>query len=378
MADKHVCKWSTPTPAVTESVIETFGHDGTTVTLTFNQDVDPLQIANAMSARLANHNPPSETVTVSPSSEGPVTPTDAVVPPAVITAEVASKHPSVRAISTTPSTSVRLLIVAPTRGQALLNLPAGITGIAGPLGSTQAWSTTIPLQQTLTLSEVSADVPVQGPIQLALQISNPDAPKDLLIPALTIDPPIDIAITATDAGLAVNANFLPGETYRLSTTATWPDDASTRGHPLAAYTAESSVEINIPARPPGLWELDDSISHGQLRIAASKVPSANLIVRDQHDDEIFASSEIRWTAGSEVPALINTEELFSTLSTVTYHLNAEADSEPPTTWKTTVTIEQVAVRPQALVAAVFTWTKAILSGNEQADIPVRVVRLGRN
>ncbi len=66
MAQAHVCSWSTPALSVANAAVETFSRDGTMVTLTFNQNVDPLVIAKALNVTLASPKTTQEEIVTDP------------------------------------------------------------------------------------------------------------------------------------------------------------------------------------------------------------------------------------------------------------------------------------------------------------------------
>ena len=410
MAQAHACSWSTPALSVANAAVETFSRDGTMVTLTFNQEVDPLVIAKALNVTLASpitsqeeqvtdSNPiitaPKETIpdqTAEPgktaistpvtiAADNSVTPTlPPTTDPAVVAVAptAAAVLPNVRAISTSPGTTVRLLVTAPTRGEATLNLPAGTIGTAGPLGTMASWSTTIDLQQTLTLTHADVVVPSTGLIHVSLHVSHPGSPRDLLAPGILIDPPVQVTLHTTEQGVDLIGDFIPGTSYRMSTAATWPDDNTTSGHVLGAYTAESSITVNVPARPPGVWTSDEKIINGQVLVSAHAVDKATVLVQDAEGDETLISNEITWkttTADHGAPTNISAETLSEALIPGTYRIVIAADTEPPAHWQRRLVVETISVRPQAVLAALHTLGEAILAGNANADVPVRIVRL---
>ncbi len=307
-----------------------------------------------------------------------VAPEDATTTPVVPAATVApaATMPLVRAVSTGPAATIRLLIAAPVRGLARLRLPAGTVGVAGPRGLVAPWQQSVPLQQTLVLTQASARVPSHGEVQVEVAVSDPHAPRDLLAPAVMVEPALPVTVSTTDHGLSLIGAFSPGQTYRISTGATWPDEPGTSGHVLAAYTAASSVTIAIPPRPPGLWPLDDGIVDGHLHLAAEQVSSATVTLLHGADEETVASSELTWTSPGDAPARLDLDELTAGLSVDRYRLRADA-ADHQTTWSQPMVIEEVRVRPHALLAAVITLGQALWAGDHVSDVPVRVVRLER-
>lgn len=283
--------WSTAALSLSAATVETFDRDGTIVALTFNQPVDPTVIAGGLSVVL----PPAEaqpvTVVAPPSpqtvAETPtVTVTETTTEPATepkkgeVTKVLAitPTPPLVRALSTAPATTVRLVIQSATRGSATIGLKAGTVGSAGPLGLVQAWEQVVPLQQTLVLNQAVASVPSHGAVRVDVTTSDAKAPLDLLAPTITVDPALPVSVKITDTGLSVVGDFQPGQTYRIHSAAVWPDEPLTSGHVLPAYSAASSVSVVIPARPAGLWLLDDAVAAGDVRVAAHAIATATATV----------------------------------------------------------------------------------------------------
>jgi hypothetical protein len=404
--------WSTPALAVSSAVVETFDREGTTIALTFNQPVDPLAIAQELSLEIT----PAETLVAvdpvpdeeavadlvknldkpAPSSEPAVTsekpaavsePPVAVVSadkpvanadkPAVVAAQPAVAKPAaaqVRAISTGFASTVRLLLAAPVRGTAALRLPAGTTGVGGPLGLTQAWEQRLSLLQTLNLTQAEAVVPMHGDVRVDVAVSDPAAPRELLAPAVTVDPAVPVTISTTDAGVSLVGAFVPGQTYHIAVAATWPDEPTTSGHVLPAYTAASAVSVTIPDRPPGIWPVDHEVINGIQRFAAHGVTRADVMLLSG-EDECVASREVTWTTPSDVPAVLDLDDLTLDQPAAQYRLHVSVSGEMPVYSDQTLVVEQLHVRPQALFAALTDWTIAALAGNEDADVPVRVVRV---
>jgi hypothetical protein len=323
--------------------------------------------------------PAEESTGIAEAAPAPATeasPAVAIVAPAPAPMPVAAPAaPVVRAISTSPAATIRLLVSAPGRGPATLRLPAGVVGIGGPLGLTGTWEQSLPLRQTLTLGEAIAEVPSHGDVRVEIAVSDVHAPRDLLAPVVTVDPPLPVTISTSDRGLSLVGGFVPGQRYTISAAATWPDDPATSGHLLSAYTAASAISLEIPARPAGLWALDHGLSDGTLRLAAHAVTQATAQVLPQDGAEAVASDELVWSAGSEVPALLDGEALTRSLAPGRYRLRVTGQEAPP--WEQPLVVEEVQVRPSALLAALATWGRAVLAGAQLADVPVRVVQLER-
>lgn len=453
--------WSTPALAISGAVVETFDRDSTTIALTFNQPVDPLAIAQELSAEIVAAETTAEAAEASAAVTPPVDPVIAVAPapaetsapvvstdkpaagdqqPAassdrpVITAEPAvvgepavastppadpviaaappaetsapvvstdkpaasdqqpaasSQHPAliaepqppvvkqpvVRAISTGTATTVRLLLAAPVRGSATLRLPAGTMGVSGPLGLDKTWEQRVPLQQTLHLTQGDVVVPSHGHVRVDVAVSDPAAPRELLAPVVTVEPAVPVTVSTTATGVSLVGPFVPGESYRIAIAATWPDEPSTSGHVLSAYTAASAVRIAIPPRPAGIWPLGDEVIDGLQRLAAHAVPRADVMLLTGSDDECVASREITWTSAGDAPALLDLDDLTQDQPAAEYRLRVTSGGDLPVTNDQTLMIENLHVRPQALFAAMTDWAIAAFAGNEDADVPVRVVRV---
>lgn len=415
--------WSTPALAISGAAVETFDRDGTTIALTFNQPVDPLAIAQELSVEII---PAEGSVVVTPSADTSavaVAPTTAVSSepvvstdqpaasgesanglPAIITdsavasdqqpnesavsteqpvatpvatsvATPATKPAVVRAISTGSATTVRLLLAAPVRGSAMLRLPAGTIGVAGPLGLDKAWEQRVPLQQTLHLTQGEVVVPSHGDVRVDVAVSDPAAPRELLAPVVSVNPAVPVTVSTTDTGVSLVGAFVPGQSYRIAIAATWPDEPSTSGHVLTAYTAASAVSITIPERPAGIWPLENDAIDGSQRLAAHAVPRADVMLLTGSDDECVASREVTWTSPGEASALLDLDDLTQDQPAAQYRLRVTSGGEMPVTSDQSLVIENLNVRPQALFAAFSDWAIAALAGNEDADVPVRVVRV---
>jgi hypothetical protein len=300
-----------------------------------------------------------------------MTPTPVVAP----AAEPAAKTPvaaTVKAISTTVDRTVRLQIALPQRGTARLRLPAGTTGVGGPLGLAATWEQSVALQQTLQLKSATAAVPSHGDVRIDVTVSDVQAPRQLLAPAVSVEPAIPVTISTTDQGLSLVGAFVPGETYHIRSAATWPDDSATSGHQLAAYTAASDLTVTIPDRPAGIWPLDQAPIDGQVRFAAQAVERADVMVLGE-DDECLASNEATWTEMK--PTVLDLEAITAELPPATYRLRLTMTGESAVTCEQNLVIEQVRVRPHALIAALTDWMLASLAGDDAADVQVRVLRL---
>ena len=386
--------WSTAALSLSAATVETFNHEGTIVALTFNQPVDPSVIAGGLSVVLPPVEPQPVTVVAPPSSEAPPSPqtvaetptvnvTETTTEPAIETKKVevtkvlATTPPLVRALSTAPATTVRLVIQSATRGSATIGLKAGTVGSAGPLGLAQTWEQVVPLQQTWVLNQAMASVPSHGAIGVAVTTSDAKAPLDLLAPTITVDPALPVSVKITDTGLSVVGDFQPGQTYRIHSAAVWPDEPLTSGHVLPAYSAASSVSVVIPARPAGLWLLDDAVAAGGVRVAAHAIATATASVLAAKTDESLATNELAWTSLGDAPALLNIDDLVHDLAPAHYRLRINAKDDAMILCEEKLVIEHVMVRPEALMSAVITLVKAIVAGDQQSDVPVRVVSLQR-
>jgi len=426
--------WSTPALAVSSAVVETFDREGTTIALTFNQPVDPLAIAKQLAVEwpvgdvvvtttpavaptlsasispLTSPSDPAPTVTDSaPAVDAAVasmpaelvdqsatrTPsvsvdakivdltaelgkelgTDALTAVATPASTLPAPVPLVRAMSSEPATTIRLVLAAPVRGRATLRLRAGTTGVAGSLGLVQAWEQQVALQQTLHLTTGEVVIASHGDVRVDVAVSDPGAPRELLAPVVTVEPSVPVTVTTTATGVSLVGPFAPGESYRIAIAATWPDEPSTSGHVLSAYTAASAVSISIPQRPAGIWPLGDEVIDGLQRLAAHAVPRADVMLLTGSDDECVASREITWTSPGDAPALLDLDDLTLDQPAAQYRLRVTSGGEQPVISDQTLVVEQLHVRPQALFAALTDWTIAALAGNEDADVPVRVVRV---
>jgi hypothetical protein len=309
-------------------------------------------------------------------SDQPATSTvPAVVAPATAAQPPVAKQPLVSAISTGSATTVRLRLTSPVRGSATLRLPAGTIGVSGPLGLDQAWEQRVPLQQTLHLTQGDVVVPSHGNVRVDVAVSDPAAPRELLAPVVTVEPSVPVTVSTTATGVSLVGPFVPGETYRIAIAATWPDEPSTSGHVLSAYTAASAVSISIPPRPAGIWPLGDEAIDGLQRLGAHAVPRADVMLLTGSDDECVASREITWTSPGDAAALLDLDDLTEDQPAAQYHLRITSGGEMPVISDQTVVIENLHVRPQALFAAMTDWAIAAFAGNEEADVSVRVVRV---
>jgi hypothetical protein len=394
--------WSTAALSLTDAAVETFTHDGTTIALTFNQPVDPLAIAQELSVEVAPLAEPAFAAVPTPaSSAGPladdqqavasgqqpatgspaaaaptggsaVAVTDPVKPVVPSSSVAAAPVAQVRAITNEASSTIRLLIATAVRGSATLRLPAGTTGVAGPLGLADGWKHEIALRQTLVLDSAITEVPSHGDVRIDVAVNDPQAPRELLAPVITVAPALPVTVSTTDAGVSLVGAFVPGETYHIRTAATWPDEPTTSGHALAAYTAASEVAITIPTRPAGIWPSAEGIIDGRTQFAAHAVERADVTLVTG-EDECVASRELVWS-DSESSSTLDLDELTESQPAATYRLRVRSQGEAPTTSEQTLHIDEVRVRPHALVAALSDWLLAGLAGEEQADVRVRVVR----
>ena len=374
--------WSTAALSLSAATVETFDRDGTIIALTFNQPVDPTVIAGGLSVVL----PPVEAqpvTVVAPPSPQPIAETTtepAIEPKKAEVTNVPATTPTpplVRALSTAPATTVRVVIRSATRGSATIGLKAGTVGSAGPLGLAQAWEQVVPLQQTLVLNQATTSVPSHGAVRVDVTTSDAKAPLDLLAPTITVDPALPVSVKITDTGLSVVGDFQPGQTYRIHSAAVWPDEPLTSGHVLPAYSAASSVSVVIPARPAGIWLLDDAVAAGDVRVAAHAVATATASVLALKTDESLATNELAWDSLGDAPARLKIDDLAHDLAPASYRLRINAKDDATILCEEKLVIEHVMVRPEALMRAVITLAKAIVAGDQQSDVPVRVVRLER-
>jgi hypothetical protein len=146
---------------------------------------------------------------------------------------------------------------------------------------------------------------------------------------------------------------------------------------LPAYSAASSVSVVIPARPAGLWLLDDAVTAGDVRVAAHAVATATASVLAAKTDESLATNELAWDSLGDAPARLKMDDLVHDLAPASYRLRINAKDDATILCEEKLVIEHVMVRPEALMRAVITLAKAIVSGDQQSDVPVRVVRLER-
>ena len=382
--------WSTAALSLSAVTIETFDREGTTIALTFNQKVDPQVIAGNLSVAWSSAETqptslPKQTDEVADVADvadvpkfattDPLPTKPAKEPENPVVSEVAS--PAVLAISKTPDTTVRCVIRSATRGTATIGLKAGTVGIAGPLGLAQAWEHVVPLQQTLVLSQATASVPSHGAVQVEVTTSDVKAPRDLLASMITVDPPLSVTIKTTDTGLSVIGDFQPGQTYRIHSAVAWPEDPTTSGHVLSAYSAASSVSVAVPARPPGLWLLDEVVTAGDVRVAAHAVSTATVAVLAQQVDDALVTTELAWTSLGDAPAVVKVDDLVHDLAPAHCRLRVSSKDDATIIQEEKLVIENVMVRPQALLRAVVKLAKAVIAGDQLSDVPVRVVRLER-
>ena len=295
----------------------------------------------------------------------------------VVTTTPTTTPPLVRALSSASASTVRLVIRSATRGLATIGLKAGTVGNGGPLGLAQAWEQVVPLQQTLVLNQATARVPSHGAVRVEVMTSDANAPRDLLAPTITVTPAVSVSVEITATGLSVSGDFKPGHTYRIDSAAVWPDEPQTSGHVLSAYSAASSVSVHIPERPAGLWLLDEVVAAGEVRVAAHAVSTATATVLAQQTAEPQATNELTWTSMSEASALLKIDDLVDDLPPAAYRLRVSSTADATVLCEEKLVIEHVMVRPEALLRAVITLAQAIVVGDQQNDVPVRVVRLAR-
>jgi len=123
--------------------------------------------------------------------------------------------------------------------------------------------------------------------------------------------------------------------------------------------------------------LENDVIDGSQRLAAHAVPRADVMLLTGSDDECVASREVTWTSPGDASALLDLDDLTQDQPAAQYRLRVTSGGEMPVTSDQSLVIENLNVRPQALFAAFSDWAIAALAGNEDADVPVRVVRVAR-
>jgi segregation and condensation protein A len=372
LAHAHTCTWTTPALSVTEQRIETFSRAGTTVALTFNQTVNPATIVQALAIELTNDNSAALSTEL-PADSSATTPDTAST--RSNTSATPAQKPHIKLLSSEPSATVRVLIHDAPRSAATLRLAAGTTGIAGPRGLINAWETPIHLQQSLSLTAAAANVATHGPITVAVQVNNHAAPRSVIATRIRVEPEIPVTLTTTENGLALNGEFIPGETYTIHSQAAWPEDFESEGRlPLSAYSADSSVKITIPARPAGIWADNTLLNNGQLTLNARAISHAQATITTANtaanSSDILATQDVTWT--NEQPATIALATLSENLPVGAYRLRIEPVGEKA--YEQEFAVEELSVAPEQLIKALHKLGAALIAGEINPYSTVRVVR----
>jgi segregation and condensation protein A len=364
LAQAHSCTWTTPALSIATHHIETFSREGTTLALTFNQAVNPAAIAQALTVEIPNNTAtaPAENTTIS---------ADLSADPSSDTA--ATQKPQIKLLTTEPTTTVRVLIHDTPRTAATVRLAAGTNGIAGPRGLATTWEQKIALQQSLILTTAEATVPTHGAISLAVSVSDPAAPRDLIATRVRVEPEIPVTLTTTSNGIALSGAFIPGETYTISSQAVWPEELADRAEklPLSAFSADSRVRITIPARPDGIWSEGSALNNGQLSLHARAITNAQVVITPANSNEAVATQELTWS--NELPTTVPLAELSKSFPAGAYRLRIE-NAEKNASFEHAFTIENVAAAPHDVLNALHQLGASLIAGDHQAYSNVRIVR----
>ena len=352
----HEVRLAVHTPALSlqGARLESFAPEGRAiVVLDFNQAVDPRTIAHAL-----------------------------VVTAAVAAPErAAAPPPQVVALETAPSARIRLRIESGERFElaaALLALPGGTCGSAGPLGLAAAWQTRLDLGHVLGVRALAVDAPPRGEITIHLSTGATEVTRDCLADALTISPPVAYRVHPTAQGLDLVGAFSPGADYRIAVAARYPEEHPL--HPLAAYPAGSSWLAAIPTRRPGVWLAEQAVRDGHIALGAQALAQATVEVLKADAEQPLRTGMVAFQVGDGSgtgEAMLDGDALFADLPNGRYRLRVRASDAGAVLAESAVTIDDVALRPGDLELAAGQWLAQNLAGDGEADVSARLVRLAR-
>ena len=130
--------------------------------------------------------------------------------------------------------------------QLTVRIEAGLTGLSGPLGMTQPYEWTLPLDQTLVATSLLARSPARGQPALCLRFNN-TVSLEHLRQVISVEPAVPFAMESDWRGVMLRGAFIPGTRYSVRI-AKRPPGADRRQFPRP-----DTLSAFVPDRRPGVW-----------------------------------------------------------------------------------------------------------------------------